>query len=97
WRASVRLPRAPELAELSLDVLLSFLLFGVVEYLVGVAELDQVARAAAFRGIDIQEARLVGHALGLLEIVSHNRDGEAGLQLLHEFLDAACSNWVERG
>ena len=37
-----------ELAELALDVLLRFFLLGVVEDLVGVAELHQVARPAAY-------------------------------------------------
>jgi len=82
-------PPAPELAEISLDVFLRFFLLGVVEDLAGVAELHQVTCPGAIRGIDIPKARLIGHPLGLREIVSHNGDREAFLQLLHEVLDLA--------
>jgi hypothetical protein len=36
------------LAEISLDVFLGFLLFGLIEYLVGVAEFDQVTRPGSY-------------------------------------------------
>ena len=42
-------------------------LFGILEDLLRVAELDEVAGAAALRGVDVEEAGLVGHALGLLQ------------------------------
>jgi len=78
-----------DLAEIPLDVFLRFFLFGVAEDLAGVAELHQITRPGAIRGIDVQKARLIGHPLGLGEIVSHNGDREAFLQLLHEVLDLA--------
>ena len=52
-----------------------------------VAELDKVARAAALRGVDIEETRLVGHALGLLQVVRDDGDGEPLLEFQHQLFD----------
>ena len=86
-KAHWRLRSEALLAEISLDVFLGLLLFGLIEDLFGLAELDQISGPGAIRGIDILETCFIGHSLGLRQIVSHDGDREAFLQLSHEILD----------
>jgi hypothetical protein len=72
--------RSPALCEPSTefaaDVLLCTLLAGILKDLLRVAELDQVTSPPAVRPVDKEKTGLIGHALGLLKVVRHNRDRE---------------------
>src|SRR5579872_88254 len=82
--------------ELAADVVLRVLLPRPFEDLLRVAELDEVAGAAALAGIDVEEAGLVGDALRLLEVVRDDGDGVLALQLQHQLFDLAGGDGVQR-
>src|ERR1700722_7832784 len=71
------------------DVVLRMLFARIAEDPIGVLIFDEVAGAAALRRIDVEERRAIGDALGLLQIVRDDHDGELLLQLLHQVLDLA--------
>src|SRR6185437_14292293 len=59
------------------------------EQLLGHAELDQVARQ--------EEAGVLAHTRGLLQIMRDDHDSIRLLELLDQFLDLECGDRVERG
>ena len=68
----------------------------VVENLLGIVELDEVTGPSSPGRVDIQECGAISDALGLLQVVRDNGDGEAFLEFLHQFLDFARRNRIER-
>src|SRR5215467_2642494 len=90
------LPRI-KLAELTADILLGVMLFGVIENLRGLAELHKIAGSATLCCVHIEETGLVRDSLRLLQIVGYDGDGVAGFQLHHQFFDPACGNRIESG
>src|SRR5208283_991511 len=77
------------LTEAARDIVFCFFLTGILEYNLGVVELDQLAEK--------EKACEVGHACGLLHVVSDNHDGGDVFDLEEEFLDLQRSDGVQRG
>src|SRR5271170_1012377 len=75
-------------AEAARDIVFCFFLGRVLEYDLGVVELDQFAEK--------EKACIVGHAGGLLHVVSDNHDGGDVFNLEQEFFDLERSDGVER-
>ena len=67
------------LTEFAADVFPRVFFPWILEDLLGLSELHEIASTAALRGIDVEEAGFVCDALGLLEVVRHNRNREPGL------------------
>src|SRR5262245_40240342 len=88
-------PAASCLAELTTDVLLRRSLYRTLRQLTGIAELYEIAGAAACRSIDIEKSRFIGHALCLLKIVRNESNRKPSLQFEHQFLDLAGGDRIE--
>ena len=84
------------LAELPANVLLRELMSRGLEDLPRRAELDQVPRAAALMRIHVQEPRVVGDTLRLLQVVGDDGDRETRPELLHQLLDSPRGDGIER-
>jgi hypothetical protein len=95
--ADENLPVPSTSAELAADVILRVLLAWIFENGLGVAGFHQLAGATALRRVDVEKGGLVGNALGLLEIVRDDGDGEFPFQFLHQVFNFAGRDGVERG
>src|ERR687891_2303409 len=85
------------LADLAGDVCLRAWIGGVGEDLVGVVELDDATAAVLLVvELDGEEGRRVGHAGGLLHVVSDDHDRVLALEVHHQVLDLARGDRVER-
>src|SRR5262249_22519316 len=62
-------------AKLTTNVLPGVLLLRILKQLPGVAILDQIASTSTAGRVDVHERRLVRHTHGLLQVVSHYRQG----------------------
>src|SRR5450755_1103983 len=80
------------------DVGLGALLAWVLEDLLGPAVLDEHACAGVALAVSEygEEGGTVADPRGLLHVVRDDDDGVPRLELLHQILDGACRDWVER-
>ncbi len=92
---AVRRAGNSRLTEFAADIILCVLFFGFIEDLIGIAIFDKITGAPSLSGVNVKEAGLVGHPLGLLEIVGDDGDGVALLQLQHQLLNPARRDGVE--
>src|SRR5574343_1709776 len=76
------------LAHAAGDVVFGALVVRLDEDFVGLAKLDHLAQ--------IHIGSVVGHPCGLLHVVGDDQDGDALLQFMHQFLDSAGGDRVER-
>src|SRR6266581_1917262 len=84
----VRTPGRPLSSEPPRNVRLGLLFRRLGEQLLGAAELDQVTQ--------IKEAGVVGDARGLLQVVRHDYDRVAGLELVAQLVDMLRAGRIQR-
>src|SRR5215210_3551533 len=93
WKVSRGISPKTPLAEAACDVVFGLSPIGVGEHLLRIIELPEPARVAHV--LDIEKARVVRDAGGLLHVVRHDDDGVVLLQLVHGVLDLLGRDGVE--
>src|SRR5215210_5800907 len=94
WKVSRGIRSYIPLAEAACDVVFCLFSIRVREHLLRIVELPEPARVAHV--LDVEEARVVGDAGGLLHVVRHYDDRVALLEIGHRVLDLLGRDRVER-